>query len=117
MPKTMSKLLISKLSPIGPDAAFKYLCEYKNSLGKTKKANKFPLTIFGPINKETSLLLKSLAVKRKPTFWNILIDAIEQERQKQFPPETLYRLEPPRENEWVDKNPLTEEQFEANIQE
>ena len=108
-------LLISKLSPIGPDAAFKYLCEYKNSLGKTKKANKFPLKIFGPINNETILLLRSLAVKRKPTFWNVLEEAIEEEKQKQFPPVVLYRLESPLDGEWVEKNPLTEEEFNASI--
>ena len=108
-------LLISKLSPIGPDAAFKYLCEYKNSLGKTKKANKFPLTLFGPNNKETIVLLKSLTVKRKPTFWNVLEEAIEEEKQKQFPPVVLYRLESPLDGEWVEKNPLTEEEFNASI--
>ena len=108
-------LLISKLSPIGPDAAFKYLCEYKNSLGKTKKTNKFPLTLFGPINNETVLLLKSLAVKRKPTFWNVLADAVEQEKQKELPPVVLYRLESPLDGEWVEKNPLTEEEFNASI--
>lgn len=112
----MSKLVISKLSPIGPDAAFKYLCEYKNSLGQTKKPNKFPLQVFGPNNRETVLLLKSLTVKRKPTFWNVLEDAAEQERQKEFPPVILYRLEPPQNDEWIEENPLTWEQFQANIQ-
>lgn len=109
-------LLISKLSPIGPDAAFKYLCEYKNSLGQTKKPNKFPLTIFGPNNNETVLLLKSLSIKRKPTFWNALADAIEQERRKEFPPVVLYRLESPKEGEFVEQKPLTWEQFQAKIQ-
>lgn len=111
----MSKLLTSKLSPIGPDAAFKYLCEYKNSLGQTKKPNKFPLTLFGPINNETALLLRSLSVKRKPTFWNVLADAVEQECRKEFPPVILYRLESPLDGEWVEENPLTEEEFQASI--
>ncbi len=111
----MSKLLISKLSSVGPDAAFDYLCDPINSLGKRKGRSKNSLKLFGPINEETSLLLKSLAVKRKPTFLNILTDAIEQERRKQSPPRTLL-LEDPEENEWIDQNPLTEEQFEASIQ-
>lgn len=112
----MSKLVISKLSPIGPDAAWNYLLDPRNSLGKTKRRNKFPLTVFGPINKETSLLFKSLAVKRKPTLWNALVSAAEKERQKEFPPVVLYRLEEPEDGEWVEENPLTEEQFQASIQ-
>lgn len=111
----MSKLLISKLSTVGPDAAWDYLLDSRNSLGKRKGRNKFPLTIFGPINEETVLLLKSLSIKRKPTLWNILVDAVEQERQKEFPPIVLYRLEPPKDSEWVEKNPLTWEQFQAKI--
>lgn len=71
--------------------------------------------VFGPINNETALLLRSLAVKRKPTFWDMLEDAIEQEKQKQFPPVVLYRLESPLDGEWVDENPLTEEELEASI--
>lgn len=112
---TMSKLLISKISTTGPDAAYKYLCEYKNTLGRYKKINRFPSMVFGPINNETDLLLRSLAVKRKPTFWDMLEDAIEQEKQKQFPPVGLYRLESPLDGEWVDENPLTEEELEASI--
>lgn len=71
--------------------------------------------VFGPINNETALLFRSLAVKRKPTFWDMLEDAIEQEKQKQFPPVVLYRLESPLDGEWVDENPLTEEELEASI--
>lgn len=112
----MSKLVISKLSSVGPDAAWDYLLDPKNSLGKRKGRNKFPLTIFGPINEETVILLKSLSIKRKPMLWNILVDAVEQERQKEFPPVVLYRLEPPKGDEWIEENPLTWEQFQAKIQ-
>jgi hypothetical protein len=108
-------LLISKLNTVGPDAAFDYLCDPINSLGKRKVKSKTKIQTFGPNNKETIVLLKSLAVKRKPTFWNVLEDAVEQERRKQFPPVVLYRLESPKEGEWVEKNPLTEEEFQASI--
>lgn len=84
----MSNLLISKISSVGPDAAWNYLLDPLNSLGKEKKKPIFfkrkKLKIFGPPNSETLALLKNLSIKRKPTFWNILIDAIEEERRKVF---------------------------------
>jgi hypothetical protein len=110
----MSKLLISKLSHIGPDAAWNYLLDPHNSLGKEKKKPIFSkrkkLKIFGPPNSETTALLKSLSIKRKPTFWNVLIAAAEQERRKELSSVSLC-LDEPEDGEWVEENPLTEEQF------
>lgn len=109
-------LLLSKLSAIGPDAAYNYLCDPNNSFGKVKRPNKFPLTVFGPQNIETAKLLSSLRIGRRLSFLDKIILAAEKEKSKEMTPIIAYRLEPPMDGEHVEENPLTWEQFKTNIQ-
>ncbi len=98
------------------DAAFSYLCDPINTLGARKKSLRYPKMYFGPNNRETALLIKALNRNRRKTFWQKIVDAAEQERAKEMAPILLYSIEPPKDGEYIDNNPLTMQEFNAMIQ-
>ncbi len=112
----MTKLLLYK-DKTAQLAAEIYLNDWHNSLGKYKgKPRKYRSLYFGPNNRETSLLIKALNRNRRKTFWQKIIDAAEKERNKEMLPIIAYRLESPKDGEYVDKNPLTVQEFNALIE-
>lgn len=112
----MTKLLLYK-DKTAQLAAEIYLNDLHNSLGKYKgKPRKYRSLYFGPNNRETALLIKALNRNRRKTFWQKIIAAAEQERNKEMAPIVLYSTEPPKDGEYVDNNPLTMQEFNAMIQ-
>ena len=95
------------------DAAFDYVCDPINSLGERKKFRRYPNLTFGPKNWETAQIFKLILNPRKKSFLQQIIDAAEKERLKQMIPIVLYRLEQPKNGEYIDKNPLTDKEFSA----
>jgi hypothetical protein len=112
----MQKLLHYK-SKLAELAANYYLCNPYNSLGKNKgKPRKYPSLYFGPNNQETAALIKAIGSPRKKSILQQIIDAAEREQTKEMAPILLYRIEPPKDGEYIDNNPLTMQEFNAMIQ-
>jgi hypothetical protein len=111
----MTKLLLYK-DKTAQLAAEIYLNDWHNSLGKYKgKPRKYRSFYFGPNNRETALLIKALNRNRRKTFWQKIIAAAEQERAKEMTPILLYKIEPPKDGEYIDNNPLTMQEFNAML--
>ena len=97
------------------DAAFSYLCDPINSLGKRKKSLRYPNLTFGPKNWETAEMFKLIFRPKKKSVLQQIIDAAEKERAKEMAPIVLYRIEQPRDGEFIEVNPLTIHEFNALI--
>ena len=111
----MDKLLYYK-NKTAQLAAEIYLNDWHNSLGKYKgKPRKFQSFYFGPNNRETAALIKAIGSPRKKSILQQIIDAAERERTKEMVPILLYRIEPPKDGEYIDNNPLTMREFNAML--
>lgn len=111
----MDKLLLYK-NKLAELAAQYYLCDPYNSLGKEKSnVRNHRSFYFGPNNQETAALIKAIGSPRKKSVLQQIIDAAERERSKEMTPIILYRMEPPKDGEYIDNNPLTMKEFNAMI--
>lgn len=111
----MDKLLYYK-NELAQLAAQHYLCNPYNSLGENKgRTRKYPCLYFGPQNRETTILIKAIGSPRKKSVLQQIIDAAEKERAKEMSPILLYSLEQPRDDEFIEANPLTMHEFNALI--